>query len=362
MDENREPVVNTEQKSKGGKTTKIAVIVAAVVIVCLAAYFGVTKVVIPNKNYNAAVSLMNEGKYEEAIAAFEALDGYKDSAEQITACETAIKDNAYDAAVALMDEGKYEEAIAAFEAMEGYKDSDEKAESIQNELNLEQMKAANVGDYITFGKYEQDNDKTNGKENIEWLVLEKEGNKIFVISKYILDVEAYSSSAYAVQALQDDPDYTSNISWESSSIRIWLNETFLSESFNETEQSIIQTTKVTADSGHNNNNAQGNDTEDKIFFLSLSDANKYFESDEARICATTNYVIGQRDSGRYGYEKAVSDDSSACSWWLRTSDSESDSWVSQYGFAMVGITGKISSNWFYGTAGVRPALWIDLDA
>ena len=167
MDENKEPVVNTEQKSNGGKTTKIAVIVAAIVIVCIAAYFGITKVVIPNKNYNAAVSLMNEGKYEEAIAVFEALDGYKDSTEN---------------------------AKRLF------------------------IKIAEVGDYICFGAYEQDKDTSDGKENVEWQVLAKEDNKILVISKYVLDAKPYNTNLV-------------NVTWETCALQTWLNGTFFDEAF-----------------------------------------------------------------------------------------------------------------------------------
>ena len=75
--------------------------------------------------YDEAAALKEAGDYEEAITAFEDLDGYKDSAEQIKLCETAILDEAYDAAAALKEAGKYEEAIAAFEDLDGYRDSAE---------------------------------------------------------------------------------------------------------------------------------------------------------------------------------------------------------------------------------------------
>ena len=40
-------------------------------------------VIVPNQKYKAAVELYRAGKYEDAIAAFTALDGYRDSAAQI---------------------------------------------------------------------------------------------------------------------------------------------------------------------------------------------------------------------------------------------------------------------------------------
>ena len=58
---------------------------------------------------------------------------------------------------------------------------------------LKAARAADVGDIITFGSYEQDNNTLNGKENIEWLVLAKEDDRILVTSKYALDCQQYNT-------------------------------------------------------------------------------------------------------------------------------------------------------------------------
>ena len=47
------------------------------------------------------------------------------------------------------------------------------------------------GKYIKFGEYEQDNNLTNGKEDIEWLVLEVKDGKALVVSKYLLDCKPF---------------------------------------------------------------------------------------------------------------------------------------------------------------------------
>lgn len=52
---------------------------------------------------------------------------------------------------------------------------------------INKIKTANVGDIIVFGTYEQDNNISNGKENIKWLVLAKENNRVLVISDKALD-------------------------------------------------------------------------------------------------------------------------------------------------------------------------------
>ncbi|MBE6584880.1 MAG: hypothetical protein E7649_07930, partial [Ruminococcaceae bacterium] len=76
--------------------------------------------------YQEAIKLMDKGEYEKAIKEFNSVSGYKDSANKITACQTAIKDISYNKALALMEEGKYAEAIVAFEALNGHSDSADK--------------------------------------------------------------------------------------------------------------------------------------------------------------------------------------------------------------------------------------------
>ena len=40
-----------------------------------------------------------------------------------------------------------------------------------------------VGDYVLFGMYEQDNDETNGKEPIEWMILDMDDTHAFLLSR-----------------------------------------------------------------------------------------------------------------------------------------------------------------------------------
>ena len=119
--------INTINGQKGGKNTrKIAIIATSIACAIIAFIILLTTVIIPNGKYNDAVALMDAGQYTEAIAAFETLDGYKDSANKVVECNTAILDSEYNNAMALMDAGQYTEAIAAFEALDDYKDSADK--------------------------------------------------------------------------------------------------------------------------------------------------------------------------------------------------------------------------------------------
>ena len=53
------------------------------------------------------------------------------------------------------------------------------------------LKDASVGDYVFFGHYEQDNNEENGKEEIEWLVLDRQGEDLLLLSLYGLDCQLY---------------------------------------------------------------------------------------------------------------------------------------------------------------------------
>lgn len=191
-----------------------------------------------------------------------------------------------------------------------------------------------VGDVIKFGHYEQDN-KNNGKEDIEWLVLAKENNKILVISKYILDCQQYHSS-------------DNNVTWETCTLRSWLNNTFVDTAFSGSEKNKIMTVTVTAENNPTYGTDAGNDVQDKVFLLSISESDLYFSSSSSRQCTVTSYAKAQ---GTYVYSNGFS------WWWLRSPGYNQDHAVDviQDGGAVhIGRTVDYDYN------GVRPVLWIDL--
>jgi tetratricopeptide (TPR) repeat protein len=325
--------IAAEKAAKKRKRT--FAIVTPILVACIAFVIVLTTVIIPNQKYNAAVELYNAGKYEEAIAAFTALDGYKDSAAQIEKCETAIKDEKYASAVELYTAGKYEEAIAAFTALDGYKDSAAQIKGIKPKYYKQLLSNASVGSTVFFGSYEQDNNTANGKEDIEWIVLSKEGNKVLVISKYALDCQNYNSTH-------------TDVTWETCSLRKWLNGTFLSAAFSSAEQNSIISSTVTADKNPKYSTLPGKNTTDKVFLLSITEANKYFSSDNARQCQGTAYCYAQ---GAYKGSNGNR------WWWLRSPGLDSSR------AADVDYVGSVSHLGYgvdCGRGAVRPALWINL--
>ncbi len=364
------------------KRKKITAIVTPIAVACIAFVIVLTKVIIPNVQYNEAIELYNAGQYEEAITAFEALDGYKDSvtqiveckyqlalglynagkydeaitafkaldrykdsADQITKCETAIKDEKYNAAVECYNAGKYDEAITAFKVLNGYKDSTDQIENCyigkygEELYNL--IKSLKVGDTYKFGSYEQNNITADGKEEIEWIVLDivhdKDSMSLLLISKYALDFRLYNT------AYED-------VTWETCSLRKWLNGTFVNAAFSAEEQNRIVKSTVTADKNPEYSTSPGNNTTDKVFLLSITEVNKYFSSDSARECQGTAYCYAQG---------AYKDDNGNCCWWLRSLGYSYFSYHATYVRSDGSVNGH-GSHVDSGRFAVRPALWINL--
>ncbi len=200
-----------------------------------------------------------------------------------------------------------------------------------------------MGDTITFGHYEQDNNTATGAESIEWQVLAREGNRILVISRYALDCQKYNTSS-------------ADVTWEGCTLRAWLNGTFLNTAFTAEEEKSIPSVTVTADRNPDYYTSPGNSTKDKVFLLSITEVLKYFTSDEARRCAPTAYAIAQGAAVSSTYKVNGND---TCYWRLRSPGRYSSLAAHVYTDGFVGTNG---SNVSRDNIAARPALWIDLDS
>ena len=97
------------QKQAEDRQKKLLSVVIIVAAIILAAMILVIGVIIPAARYHQAISLMEDGQYSEAIAAFEVLGSYKASQELILECR-------YYSAVELLANGdRYEAAIAFYQ-------------------------------------------------------------------------------------------------------------------------------------------------------------------------------------------------------------------------------------------------------
>jgi hypothetical protein len=335
----REETRKLEAEKASKKRKKIVAIVTPIICIIIGFIFVLNNIIIPSNKYNDAIKLKENGEYEGAIVVFKEIENYKDSKNQINDCETIIKDAKYDNAIALMDAEKFDEAYNILNELGDYRDSLDKIAEIPLLKIKKQLRNVEVGGYIKFGSYEQDNATSNGDEDIEWEVLDIQDNKALVISKYGLCAKEYNTS----------DSYIADATWETCSLRSWLNKTFYNNAFSSDEQLMIVNSIVTADKNPEYNTNPGNDTTDKIFLLSITEVEEYFSSDNERVCKAT--AIVQAKGAGVSYD-------GSCWWWLRSPG------YNQSNAAYVDYVGSII--YYYGnnvdidSLCVRPALWINL--
>ncbi len=359
-----------ERAIAAARKKRIAKIVLAAVSAAVTLILVLTQVIIPSINYRKAESLRNAGQYEDAVTVFSRLRDYRDAREQIDityyaegeakrdaadwagAIEAFTNAGDYEDSITQITETKYQQAKSLMEAKDylgaatifitisDYKDVEALLAKDDKMIEAKVEARFAVGNYVTFGSYPQTLDGDDMTE-IEWLVLAREGKKALLISRYGLDAQEYHSERTA-------------ITWQTCSLRTWLNSTFLNKAFTATEQSAILMTTVdnSKDQGYSGYFTDGgNNTEDKVFLLSYAEANKYLGitddgyNEELSIEATA-YA---RWRGAFTYDNATW-------WWLRSPGEAKDEAIE------VCPGGCISSSFSYSSPAIRPALWVNLES
>lgn len=295
-----------------------------------------SEIMLKETMYLKARDLLSNKMYEKAIALFTALGNYSESAMM-------LRETIYQKGMALVEAGSYSEAYATFKGIIDYRDTASIISGNQDLAAAAVFAAAeldriyNVGRTITFGIYEQDNNLSNGQEPIHWRVLKRDGTKALLISTHNLDVQQYHTDRESV-------------TWETCSLRQWLNSSFMITAFAQTEQEAI--VKVTLE---NKNNSEygtlgGSATYDHVFVFSIDEANLYFAGDADRVAVDTEYASSQ------GTQIPNNEDDW---WWLRSPGSNSR------GAACVNNVGTLNLQGvgvYFDSVAVRPALWIDLSS
>lgn len=258
-----------------------------------------------------------------ALELYSAIPDYQDSGDRIAAIHTELT---YREALELIQKSRRKAALELLKQIPGYKDVD----------SLITKYSVQVGEYMTFGHYEQDNNTANGPEEIEWLVLDVQDEKVLLISRYALDCQPYNMK-------------NTSVTWENCSLRTWLNSTFINKAFTAEEQKAVLTTTV--DNGKSQgyyNTDGGSNTQDKVFLLSYAEAKKFFDNVNSRECQLTEYAIAQN---------SYMATNGNCYWLLR---SPGPSLSSVCAITSSGAPGTSIVN--SALTSVRPALWVDMIA
>ena len=204
-----------------------------------------------------------------------------------------------------------------------------------------------AGDIIQFGPW-------------DWRVLEVRGSQALILTDRVIAERAYH-------------DTQMDVTWETSDIRRWLNGDFLAANFTAEEQARITITTVANSDNPWFGTGGGNDTQDRVFLLSIDEVLRYFGDSglvaqgaalghNARIDQAPawpnhgiySWGIHDRYSGAR-IERNFSGDGSR--WWLRSPGFIPESAASVDGGGILDLIGRIVS---LESVAPRPALWLNL--
>lgn len=166
----------------------------------------------------------------------------------------------YNNAMDLMEAGKYTDAYELFDKLGDYKDSQSQKAVALEYIKKEQLEKCKTGDVIFVG-------------NNYWIVLDRKEmssgeSRIFLIAKDCVATGDYGSSS-------------SSPTWENSSVRKWLNDTFI-KGFSAREKGQIMVTKV-ENTGNLEYGIEGSAaTYDRLFLPSIEEVEDFMFSSEER--------------------------------------------------------------------------------
>ena len=229
--------------------------------------------------------------------------------------------------------------------------------------------AGSQTDSVYYGNYAQSDSTGATKDPIKWRVLSNNSNdtqtqnkQLFLLSDQNLDVQPYNTS------------YTS-ITWEKSTIRSWLNgyaasentcrtdytsNNFINTAFSTDEQGAIAETYVYNRPNPDWSTDGGNNTNDKVFLLSIEEASKtdygfnssYYAEDDSsgRVSTNTAYVAAHENMSGSGQ---------ADFWWLRSPGFPDSNAATVNNNGYLGRNGgKVGGN----SIAVRPAFNLNLSS
>lgn len=243
----------------------------------------------------------------------------------------------YEKAISLIESKSYDSAYFLLRDF-SWKDSEELLSSMMTtwKKDLKDKVFEGTGVNLILGKYEQDGDADNGREDILWRVIDREGDNVLLISEYVLTQRNFVA-----------------ITWENSALRLWLNGDFYEDSFDKNEKSAIYVTTVEADENPKYITKPENTTAEKVFILSITEAENYFFNNKARIAGAAIEYKGYAALAALDYNPVRN-----MNWWLRTAGPNSGCHAYVYSSGEIEYFGAYSST--RDIKGVRPAIWVDL--
>ena len=222
----------------------------------------------------------------------------------------------YQAAVKLFEKANYKKALTAFEALGDYKDSVDYCQRLPKRILMKPYMEANVGDEVRLGNY-------------DWIVVEKQEDKILVVSKYSVGADGFR-------------DHGREITWDISDAREYLNGTFLNQKLQAgDEKTLILPTLVSTPANPQYGTEGGQDVTDMVFLLSYEEVMRYFPNAQDRMLTTEE------------------DKTTTVTWWTRTMGEKLSTAVCVDNYGNVIFEGFDTSD-FVSCYHFRPAMWINI--
>ena len=210
--------------------------------------------------------------------------------------------------------------------------------------------------YMKFGRY-------------DWRVLDEQGGRALVITRDIIEIRPY------------DAEFTDEV-WESCGLREYLNGEFFDRAagFTESEQARIAETKIVTPNNQWYGTWGGKNTLDKIFLLSLEEADRYFgdsgdyiderqkeydfESGRFNITEAGAGGNGEINGGCFSNgndaDRAAEYSGAPAFWWLRSSGIHNGAAAFVFDNGGVGVFGLDLCAMLDVSCGVRPAMRVEL--
>ena len=208
---------------------------------------------------------------------------------------------------------------------------------------LADIRSVSAGDRVLFGSYPQDiiaavpaaSSASAAAEPVEWRVLAADAGRALLISEYVLDCKKYNETSGAV-------------TWETCTLRRWLNDDFFGAAFSEDERKRITAVRNDNPVNPSFRTDGGDPTDDRVFCLSIDEVNTYLGREGDRMARPTAFA---RKNGVF-----VASYRGTGWWWLRSPGR------SECEVANVQYNGRVDA---FGCVcetgcGVRPAVWITL--
>ncbi len=191
--------------------------------------------------------------------------------------------------------------------------------------------SATLGDEVTFGKYFIDD--TGELDDLKWIVIDEEDDKIFLFSKNIIDCIIYPT------------------------LETYIENDFYNIAFDDMEKGRILLTQSKGSINEVYGTMIFGKSDRHVFLLTKEDVDKYF-GDDTKV--TYPFVLGV--GTKYAYSKGLSKirlndtlDIYTSSYWIEGAGAEEDF------RQVVSYSGKVLIDGYYNLrtdCGFRPAIWV----